>query len=147
MNKFIAIGNMCEEPNARTTQNGVSQSTFRIAVQRRFPNQQGVRESDFFTVVAWRQSADFANRYLHKGYKVAIEGSLQNRSYEKDGVKHYITEIIADSVENLTSRNDAQAAQNQDNPQPRQQNQQQTSQQQGNYMDDFEEVEDDSLPF
>ena len=107
MNKVIMIGNLANDPEGRVTQSGISQSTFRIAVQRRFANQQGVREADFFTVIAWRQTADFCNRYLSKGRRVAVEGSIQNRSYDaQDGSKRYVTEIIADSVEALGSRNE-----------------------------------------
>lgn len=108
MNKVILIGNLASDPTARTTQSGISQSSFRIAVPRRFANAQGVRETDFFNVVAWRQTADFCNGYLIKGRKVAVEGSVQNRSYDaKDGTKRWMTEIIADSVEALTSPREA----------------------------------------
>ena len=102
MNKVCMIGNLAEDPKARTTQSGIAQSTFKIAVQRRFANSNGVREADFFTVVAWRQTADFCNSYLVNGRKVAVEGSLQTRSYDaQDGSKRWVTEIIADRVEAL----------------------------------------------
>ena len=105
MNKVILIGNLASDPEAFTTQSGISRSTFRLAVQRRFANAQGVREADFFNIVAWRQSADFCNRYLRKGNRVAVEGTVQNRSYDaNDGSKRWITEIIADSVESVGSR-------------------------------------------
>ena len=144
MNKVILIGNLANDPEARTTQSGISQSTFRIAVQRRFANQQGVREADFFTVIAWRQTADFCNRYLSKGRRVAVEGSIQNRSYDaQDGSKRYVTEIIADSIEALGSRDEGTGAQpRRDNgPTPPPAQPAQPS------MNDFTEVEDDELPF
>ena len=81
MNKVILIGNLANDPEARTTQSGISQSRFTIAVNRRFANQQGVREADFIPVVAWRQNADFCNRYLSKGRRVAVEGSIQVRPW------------------------------------------------------------------
>ena len=140
MNKVILIGNLANDPEARTTQSGISQSTFRIAVQRRFANAQGVREADFLTVVAWRQTADFCNRYLSKGRRVAVEGSIQVRSYDaQDGSKRYVTEIIADNIEALGSRDEAGAARPRDNgptPPPA-----------GPATNDFTEVEDDDLPF
>ena len=144
MNKVILIGNLASDPEPFTTQSGISQSTFRIAVQRRFANTQGVREADFFTVIAWRQTADFCNRYLTKGRKVAVEGSIQNRSYDaQDGSKRYVTEIIADSVEAVGGRDEAQGqARPRDNgptPPP--------AQPAGPAMNDFTEVEDDELPF
>ena len=144
MNKVILIGNLANDPEPFTTQSGVSRSTFRIAVQRRFANAQGVREADFLTVVAWRQTADFCNRYLTKGRKVAVEGSIQNRSYDaQDGSKRYVTEVIADSVESVGSRGDGQGqARPRDNgptPPP--------APPAGPAMNDFTEVEDDELPF
>ena len=81
MNKVILIGNLANDPEGRTTQSGISQSTFRIAVQRRFANAQGVREADFLTIVAWRTTADFCNRYLCKGRKIAVEGSADEDDY------------------------------------------------------------------
>ena len=107
MNKAILIGNLANDPESRTMQSGISQCTFRLAVSRRFANAQGVRETDFFTIVCWRQTADFCARYLSKGRKVAVEGSIQNRSYDaQDGTKRYVTEIIAENVEFASSRED-----------------------------------------
>ena len=147
MNKVILIGNLANDPEARTTQSGISQSTFRIAVQRRFANAQGVREADFFTVIAWRQTADFCNRYLSKGRKIAVEGSIQNRSYDaQDGSKRYVTEIIAENIEFASNRGEDGGAQprNYDNgptPPPAKPAQPAPS------MNDFTEVDDDELPF
>ena len=107
MNKAILIGRLANDPESRTTQSGIAQCTFRLAVNRRFANAQGVREADFFTIVCWRQTAEFCARYLSKGRQVAVEGSIQNRSYDaQDGTKRYVTEIIADNVEFLGSRED-----------------------------------------
>ena len=144
MNKVILIGNLANDPEPFTTQSGISRSTFRVAVQRRFANAHGVREADFFTVIAWRQTADFCNRYLTKGRKVAVEGSIQNRSYDaQDGSKRYVTEIIADSVETVGGRDEGQGqARPRDNgptPPP--------APAAGPAMNDFTEVEDDELPF
>lgn len=102
MNKVILIGNLAADPESRTTQSGVQQCTLRLAVQRRFANQQGQREADFFNVICWRQTAEFAARYLSKGRKIAVEGSIQNRSYTaQDGSKRYVTEINAEHIESL----------------------------------------------
>lgn len=142
MNKVIMIGNLANDPEARTTQSGISQSTFRLAVQRKYANQQGVREADFFTVVAWRASADFCNRYLSKGRKVAVEGCIQNRSYDaQDGTKRYVTEIIADSVEAVGGKSegaDANASGTAAPPPP--------TPPPAN-PEGFTEVDDDELPF
>lgn len=153
MNKVILIGNLANDPEPFTTQSGISRSTFRIAVQRRFANAQGVREADFLTVVAWRQTADFCNRYLTKGRKVALEGSIQVRSYDaQDGTKRWVTEIIAENVEALGSRQDGGGEQGQ--PAGGQENRNgtvpgimQPPKNQQTSMEDFTEVDDDELPF
>lgn len=153
MNKVILIGNLANDPEAFTTQSGISRSTFRLAVQRRFANAQGIREADFLTIVAWRQTADFCNRYLLKGRKVAVEGSIQVRSYDaQDGSKRWVTEIIADSVDALGSREDGgnTGATPPPPPEPPQQSQQRGEQQRmdlSGQNNDFTEVDDDELPF
>lgn len=89
--------------------------------------------------MAWRQAADFCNRYLAKGRKVAVEGSIQTRTYDaQDGSKRYVTEIIADSVESLDARDDA------DKPgrAPRDETPEQSPS-----NEQFTEVDDDELPF
>ena len=141
MNKAILIGNLANDPESRTTASGVSVCQFRLAVQRRFANQQGVREADFFNIVAWRQTAELCARYLSKGRKVAVEGTIQNRSYDaQDGSKRYITEIVADQVEFLSSpQGDRQ--QRADNPPPPSEPSGYTPDQ-----DAFTDV-DDELPF
>lgn len=105
MNHVEIIGNLARDPEARTTQSGVAVTTFTVAVNRRFINQQtGQRDADFFNVVTWRKAAEMCAKCLAKGRKVAVVGSLQNRTWEDaDGNKHYATEIIADEVEFLTT--------------------------------------------
>jgi single-strand DNA-binding protein len=108
MNKCILIGNLSTDVESRTTQSGIATCKFNLAVQRRFVNAQGVREADFLPVVCWRQTAELCSKYLQKGRKVAVEGSIQTRSYEaQDGSKRYVTEIIADNVEFLSSRGES----------------------------------------
>ena len=105
MNHVTLIGRLAADPEARTTQSGISQCSFRLAVPRRFANQQGVREADFLNIVAWRGTADFCARYFHKGMRVGVEGSLQTRSWQaQDGSKRYAVEVIADNVEFCESR-------------------------------------------
>lgn len=107
MNKAILIGNLTRDPEVRTTGSGASVCSFTIAVNRRFSNQQGEKVTDFFNIVAWRQLGELCGKYLAKGRKVCITGEIQNRSYEKDGVKRYMTEIIADDVEFLTPKGES----------------------------------------
>ena len=145
MNKVILIGNLAADPESRTTQSGIAQCTLRLAVQRRFANQQGVREADFFNIVCWRQTAEFCSRYLSKGRKIAVEGSLQTRSYDaQDGSKRYVTEVIADNVEFCDSRPDGAARPRTDNPPPIQEP---PAGYGANNNGGFTEVDDDELPF
>ncbi len=105
MNKAILIGNLTRDPETRTTSSGVSVCTFTIAVNRRFTDKQtGQREADFINIVTWRQTAELCARYLAKGRKVAVIGTIQSRSYDaQDGTKRYVTEVVADEVEFISS--------------------------------------------
>lgn len=104
MNKVFLIGNLTRDPELRSTQSGVSVCTFAIAVNRRFKNQQtGQQETDFINITCWRQLADLCSRYLQKGRKVAVCGSIQTRTYEaQDGSKRSAFEVVADEVEFLS---------------------------------------------
>ena len=112
MNKVMLIGNLTKDPEINTTSSGVSVCSFSIAVSRRFANAEGEREADFFNIVVWRQFAETCHKYLKKGSKVGIVGSIQNRSYQAaDGSKRYATDIVADEVEFLsTNRADGEMA-------------------------------------
>lgn len=105
MNRVNLIGRLTAEPEMRATQSGIAQCSFRLAVQRRHKNAQGEREADFIPVVCWRQTAELAAKYLHKGNRCAVEGSIQTRAYTaQDGQKRTFTEVIADAVEFLQER-------------------------------------------
>lgn len=105
MNKVMLIGNLTRDPETRSTPNGVSVCSFSIAIDRRFKNADGSKQTDFIPIVAWRQLADLCGRYLAKGRKVAVEGSLQVRSYEdKQGNKRTAFEVVADQIEFLSPR-------------------------------------------
>lgn len=107
MNKVFLIGNLTKDPEMRSTQSGVAVCNFTIAVNRRFRNPQtGQQETDFLNVIAWRQLAELCNKYLAKGRKVAVTGSIQTRTYEaKDGSKRTAWDIVADEVEFLAPQN------------------------------------------
>lgn len=105
MNKVILIGNLTKDPELTTTTSGVSVARFTIAVSRRYTNSEGERETDFLNVVAWRGLADTCHKFLRKGSKTAIVGSVQTRSYDaQDGTKRYLTEVVADEVEFVGAR-------------------------------------------
>lgn len=108
-------------------------------MQRRFANAQGQREADFFNIVCWRNTAEFAARHLSKGRKIAVEGSLQTRSYDaQDGSKRYVTEVIADNVEFCDSNPNTAHAGPQEPREPYPTNRDAAG---------FAEVDDDELPF
>lgn len=100
MNKAIITGCLTRDPEKRTTPNGVSVSTFTIAVKRRFKNVDSGYDADFINCVAWRATADFVAKYFQKGSRIGVVGSIQTRSYDdKNGNKRYVTEVVADEVE------------------------------------------------
>ncbi len=111
MNKVFLIGNLTRDPELSTTPSGVAVCRFSIAVSRDYAGADGARETDFFNVTVWRGRGENCGKYLKKGNKVAVVGSLQNRSYEdKDGVKRNVTDVVASDVEFLTPK----SAQNSD---------------------------------
>ena len=103
MNKVILVGNLTRDPELSETPSGIAVCRFSIAVSRDYSNAEGNREADFFNITVWRGRAEVCGKYLKKGNKVAVVGRLQTRSYDdKDGVKRYVTDIVADEVEFLT---------------------------------------------
>ena len=107
MNKVYLIGNLTRDPELTTTPTGVSVCRLSIAVGRRFTNAEGSRETDFFNITAWRGTAENCNKFLKKGNKIAVSGSIQTRTYERqDGTKGFAVDIVADEIEFLSSKND-----------------------------------------
>ncbi len=142
MNRAVVIGNLTNEPELRSTLSGISVCTFTIAVNRRVSRDaqaQGQRDADFIPIVTWRGLADNCAKYLAKGRKVAVTGSIQTRSYDaQDGTRRYVTEILADEVEFLSAANNGAAA-------ARTQTEQYGSAEQ--YSADLQPVEENELPF
>ncbi len=100
LNQIVLIGRLTRDPELRYTPgNGVPVTSFTLAVDRSFTNQQGEREADFINIVTWRKLAENCANYLKKGYLAAVTGRLQIRSYEDNqGVKRKASEVIADDV-------------------------------------------------
>ena len=102
LNKIIVIGRLTRDPEVKTLSSGNAVANFSVAVDRRFKNQQGERETDFLDIVAWRKTAELVGQYCSKGMKVAVDGSLQVRTYQaQDGSNRKAYEIVADSVQFL----------------------------------------------
>ncbi len=99
LNCAIIMGRLTADPELRTTQSGVSVTSFSVAVDRSFVRAGEERQTDFINVVAWRQTAEFVTRYFHKGSMIAVQGSIQTRNYEdKNGNKRTAVEIVANNV-------------------------------------------------
>ena len=98
-NKMILMGRLVADPELKTTPQGVNVCTFRIAVDRRFQKQGEEKKSDFFNIVAWRQTAEFIQKYFAKGRMILVEGEMTTRPYtDKNGNQATWYEVIADHV-------------------------------------------------
>lgn len=100
MNKVIIMGRLTADPDYRQTPQGTPTCRFTVAVNRNFVSKNsGQRETDFISVQAWRNTADFVSRYFSKGKPIIIEGSLRNNNYtDKNGIQHYEMYVLADNV-------------------------------------------------
>ena len=111
LNKMLAIGNLGTDPEMRYTAGGVPVTSFRLASGRTYTTSDGERreETEWFTVVAWRQLAEQVNQYLTKGRRVFVEGRIQLRTWQgQDGQNRFANEIVADRVLFLDGTGQAQ---------------------------------------
>ena len=141
MNKIFLIGNLTRDPELRTTQSGIPVCSFTVAVNRRSRQgaEAGQPDADFFRITTWRQQAENCNRYLAKGRKVGVTGTLTLQSYTgNDGQQRYSLEVQADEVEFLTPRGEGPSP---DNRPAGGANEPQDS------NNGFVRVDDDDLPF
>ena len=107
LNVVVLNGRLTADPELRYTQSNVAVTSFTLAVDRSFARQGTERVTDFINIVAWRQAAEFVGRYFHKGQLVAVQGSLQVRSYtDKDGNNRRVYEVVADQVHFAESKRD-----------------------------------------
>ena len=97
LNNAVVMGRICNDLEVKKTPSGVSVCRFTVAVERNF-KQGEERQTDFIDVLAWRGTADFLEKYFSKGQMIAVQGSIQTGSYEKDGIKRRTFEIVADNV-------------------------------------------------
>ena len=110
MNKAFLIGNLTRDPETRTAASGITMCRFGLAVNRR-RKQEGQPEADFFNVICFRQLGELAQKYLSKGRKVSVVGSIQISSFDgQDGVKRQAVDIIADDLEFLPNANSGASA-------------------------------------
>ena len=148
INNVVLVGRLTKDIELRKTQSGLSVASFTIACDRRLSQEQknnGEQSADFISCVAWRGSADFLGNYAHKGDTVGVEGRIQTRTYDRDGQKVYVTEIVANSVSILHSTQPRQAQ-----AQTQTQAQNEVATQANDPMEDYlngYEINSDELPF
>ena len=132
LNKVIIMGRLTRDPELRRTQSGTAVTSFTLAVDRDFKSQSGEKETDFIDVVAWRNTGEFAAKYLTKGRMAAVEGRIQVRDWQdKDGNRRKAVEVVADNVYFADSKRDSKPQETPATNEP-----------------DFDEIEDDGdLPF
>lgn len=108
-NLVVLTGRLTADPELKTTPNGISVTSFSIAVSRRYRSGE-TAETDFINIVAWRQSAEFVCKYFTKGSMIGIEGSIQTRKYtDKNGNNRTAFEVVANNVQFVESKRDAAA--------------------------------------
>lgn len=110
VNKVILVGNVGLDPEVRTLETGVKVARVRLATTERIFNRQtneSTEHTEWHTITLWRGLAEVVDKYVRKGSQLYIEGSIRSREWERDGVKHYATEIVADEMKLLGRRQDA----------------------------------------
>ena len=145
MNKIHVIGRVVHTSEVKSTKTGTKVCSFSLAVRRKFKDQSGEYQTDFFDVQAWRTLAELCEKYLEKGRMACVVGSMQSRTYEKDGVKRKIWELIADEVEFLGTKGEGAGGVN-----PDQQQGKAVPQNNTNGFDpanQYTQVDDEELPF
>ena len=106
INRVVLVGRLTKDPELRYTPSGIATVRFTIAVNRTFTGQNGEKEADFINCVAWRKQAENLANYQRKGNLIGVEGRIQTGSYEgQDGKRVYTTDVVADSIQFLESRN------------------------------------------
>ena len=108
LNKVILGGRLTADPELKQTQSGIPVVSFSIAVNRRYQSKDAPQQTDFFNVTAWRATAEFVSKYFRKGSSICITGTIQNRTWtDQQGQKRYATDIVADEVMFVDSRQES----------------------------------------
>lgn len=153
LNVVVLMGRLVADPELKTTQSGNSVCKFRVAVDRSYTAKDEERKADFFTITAWRQTAEFICKYFQKGSLIAIEGSLQTRQYQdKSGNNRTATEVLASRVSFAGSKTSngasVQSSGQQTENYAQNANASQNASQTASGSDDFSVIDDgDDLPF
>ena len=141
-NLVVLTGRLTADPELKTTQSGISVTSFSIAVDRRYRAGED-RQTDFINVVAWRQQAEFVAKYFKKGNMIGIEGSIQTRKYtDKNGNNRTAFEVVANNVQFVESKRDSAPSAVEDNAPAAS-----FSNAGANDFADLGDIADDDLPF
>ena len=112
-NRVVLIGRLTKDPDLKYSESNLPVLRFTIAVNRTFTDQNGQKQADFINCVAFRKQAENMARFLGRGSQIAVEGRIQTRNYQgKDGNTVYVTEVVAESVQFLESKNSPHSRQN-----------------------------------
>ena len=141
LNTAVIMGRLTADPELRQTPSSVAVTRFTVAVDRGYVKEGEERKADFINVVAWRGAAEFVSKYFKKGSMIAVQGSIQTGSYEKDGRKYYTFEIKAENVSFCGGKSDGQGG-NSSQIEP-----QATETAFNNGFDYMAMADDDELPF
>jgi single-strand DNA-binding protein len=104
INRVVLVGRITGEPELRRTSTGTAVVSFTLAVDNRF-QRDNERSADFISCIAWNQSAEFMEKYVHKGDVLGVDGRISTRNYESNGKKVYVTEVVCESLRLLQSKN------------------------------------------
>lgn len=107
MNKVVLVGRLTKGVEVKQTSSQIAYAYLTIAVDRKYKDANGTRQTDFISCVAWRQTATFIGQYFKKGSKIGISGSIQTRKVDENGVTRYITEVVVEDAEFVESKNQA----------------------------------------
>lgn len=141
INRVVLVGRLVKDPELSYTPSGVAKTRFTLAVNRPFSNQQGEKEADFIQIEAWRKTAENVANFTKKGNLVGVEGAIRTGSYEgQDGKRVFFTNVNAESVQFLETRNNGDGG---NAPQPNNSVQQQPSYQQQNQQQNYQRMDED----
>ena len=113
LNKAMLIGNVGKDPEVRHLESGIVVASFTLATTERFKDKSGVlrEQTEWHNIVCWRNLADLADKYIKKGSQIYVEGRIRTRNWDdQNGVKHYATEIVADTIQLLGKKSDSPAS-------------------------------------
>jgi len=108
LNKAILVGRLTKDPELRSTASGISVVSFTVAITRSYARQGEERQTDFINCVAFRNTADFISRYFAKGNMIAVDGSIQTRTWDdQEGKRHWVTEVMVNEAHFVESKKDS----------------------------------------